>query len=509
MRINNIAKNTSYFTAALVLQKVISFTYFAILARNLPPELLGKYYFAISFTTIFAIFIDLGLANVLTREVARLRQSSGALLSTVLAIKIPLAALALGTVALLVNLTNYPELTRHLVYISSISMILDSFTLTFYSVIRGHHNLFFESIGSVVFQFIALTCGLIALKTGQALTIVIGAMAVASAFNFCFSFFWLRWRFKIKIRPRWDFKWIKRLAILSAPFGLFAVFQRLYMYLDTVLLSALGSDFHVGLYQIAFKIVLALQFLPMAFTASLYPAMASYWKDMHPSALSKGRTESKQPSSSPYQGEVARSAGGVSQLTVTFERAMNYLLIISLPISIGIMTLSDKIIQIFKPEYAAAILPLQIIIAAVPFMFLNFPIGSLLNACDRQKLNTLNMGIVLAISIIMNIILIPRFGAVGASITVLATNILMFIIGLSIVSNIISYRPNKIIGVAIRVMVSVLAMAAVIVFLKAKLNLVILIILGAIIYFTLMFVLGGIKKEDLVSIIKSFTPRNS
>jgi O-antigen/teichoic acid export membrane protein len=59
-KIASIAKNTSYFTAALILQKVVSFSYFTILARNLIPEDLGKFYFAISFTTIFAIFIDLG-----------------------------------------------------------------------------------------------------------------------------------------------------------------------------------------------------------------------------------------------------------------------------------------------------------------------------------------------------------------------------------------------------------------------------------------------------------------
>ena len=68
-KVVNIAKNTSYFTFALILQKVISFTYFAILASHLPPEQLGKYYFAISFTVVVGILLDLGLGNVLMREV--------------------------------------------------------------------------------------------------------------------------------------------------------------------------------------------------------------------------------------------------------------------------------------------------------------------------------------------------------------------------------------------------------------------------------------------------------
>lgn len=502
-KIASIARNTSYFTLALILQKVISFTYFAILARNLMPEQLGKYYFAISFTTIFAIFIDLGLGNVLVREVAKAKERAGEFLGTVLAIKIPLMTLALLTVAVLINLMGYPELTRHLVYISSISMVLDSFTLTFYAVVRGHHNLGWESIGSIVFQLIAMGVGLVALKTGASLKWVISAMAFASTFNFLYSLTLTRFKYRIKLLPHWNFPLLRSMVLLTIPFALFAVFQRVYMYLDTVLLSLLADDRAVGLYQIAFKIVFALQFLPMAFIASLYPALASYW-----SASTKASADKKESHShNEKQGDDVFKPK--EQLVITFERAMNYLIIISLPISLGIMTLADKIILIFKPEYLAAVLPLQIIIASLPFIFLNFPIGAALNACDRQKLNTLNMGIALTVSIIMNIILIPRLGVIGACLTVLITNLLMFIIGMSIVPRIIEYRPQKIISVLYKVVISVIAMSLLIIYLKASLSILILVPLGAIIYFGLMFVLGGIKKEDILSIYKSFVSRTT
>ena len=65
-----LVRNTSYFTLALVAQKVISFLYFTFLARLLGPEAIGKYIFALSLTTVFSVLLDLGLANVLTRQVA-------------------------------------------------------------------------------------------------------------------------------------------------------------------------------------------------------------------------------------------------------------------------------------------------------------------------------------------------------------------------------------------------------------------------------------------------------
>ncbi|MCX6796298.1 MAG: flippase, partial [Candidatus Falkowbacteria bacterium] len=450
MKVSNIAKNTSYFTLALVIQKVITFSYFILLARNLIPEDLGKYYFAISFTTIFAIFIDLGLANVLTREVAKDQNAAGKLLSNVLAIKIPLAILSLLVLVSIINWLHYPELTKILVYISCISMILDSFTLTFFAVVRGCHNLAYESIAAVVFQIIVLIFGWLVIFHNLGLKWLMLALALASIFNFLYSLTIVSSRLKIKIWQPIDKKLMQTIITIAIPFALFGIFQRLYTYLDTVLLSVFAGDKYVGLYQVAFKFVFALQFLPMAFTASVYPAFADYW------------------------------ARNREQLAITFERAMNYLIIISLPISFGIISISDKIVLIFKPEYMAALPALNIIMIALIFLFVNYPIGSLLNACDRQKRNTINMAITLVISILLNLILIPKLQTLGASITVVVSNFIMLILGLTVIPKIIKYRPRKILAVFGKALVAALIMFAVVLFFKSYVNIFLLVGLGGV-----------------------------
>jgi len=473
-KISNIAKNTSYFTFALILQKILSFTYFTLIARVLGPEDLGKYYFAVSFTTIFAIFIDLGLANVLTREVAKTKEKAGELLGAVLAVKLPLAAVSAVAAAIFVNLMGYSDLVKDLVYISIVSMALDSFTLSFFSVIRGFHNLFFESVASVVFQVIVLVLGLSALYRGMGLRWLVAALATASVFNFLYSLFLVRFKWKIKIVPIFDKKLIKPVMVIAAPFAIFAVFQRIYTYADTVLLSALAGDKYVGLYQVAFKITTALQFLPMAFVAGVYPAFASYWV--------KNR----------------------EQLVVTFERAMSYLIIIALPISVGIMVLADKIVLLFKQGFGESILPLRLIMAALVFIFLNFPIGSLLNACDKQKINTRNMGIALLVSVILNLLLIPKMLVVGASVTVIVANLTMFVLGMRYVPNIIPYRPRKIVIVFLKSFSAALIMALAVAYLKNGLNVFAAAAAGGILYFAALFVMGGFKKEDIMSIWRAF-----
>jgi O-antigen/teichoic acid export membrane protein len=217
----------------------------------------------------------------------------------------------------------------------------------------------------------------------------------------------------------------------------------------------------------------------MAFAASLYPALSLYWKHNR------------------------------GQLSVTFERAINYLIIISLPLSVGIFVLADKIVLIFKSGYADAVLPLRIIIIQLVFSFLNFPVGSLLNACDRQKRNTINMGLVAALSVAMNLVLIPRWGVAGASITSTLTAIFQVAIGLYVVPKIIHYRAGKNIVILLKSLLAAGIMAAMIYYLKNRLNVFVVSGLGGAAYFAVLYGLKGFRKEDIFSILKSFRKKGS
>lgn len=473
-KVANIAKNTSYLTIALILQKIISFTYFTLLARYIGPAFLGKYYLAISLTSIFAIFIDLGFANVLTREVAKKEDEAPRWLGNILSIKIPLAFLSLIMLVIVVNVLGYDELTRNLVYVSCVSMVLDSFTSTFFATSRGRHNLKYESISSIIFQIIVLVVGYGALLLGHGLVWAMGALAFASVFNFVYSLSVVAYKLRIKIKLAFDRLFIKEIFIISWPFAVFAIFQRLYTYFDSVLLSVLAGDEQVGLYQVAFKIIFALQFLPQAFTASLYPALSAYWKHNR------------------------------EQLAITFERAMSYLIIISLPIVFGIFALADKVVLLFKSDYDAAAWPLKISIISLFFIFLNFPIGSILNACDAQKKNTRNMIIVTIASVLLNLALIPIYKAVGASLVVLITSALMFVLGLRESKKIVGTLGKKVGFLFFKVLAASLLMALIVFFGSAYVNIFVSVVVGGLLYFIALYLFGGFKKEDIASIKASF-----
>lgn len=472
-KIHNIARNTSYLTLALIFQKIISFTYFILLTRALGLEMMGQYYAAISFTTIFAIFIDLGFANTLTREVAKHQDQAKNWLGNVIALKIPLAFITLMVAVLTAAIFGYNSLGFTLILISSISMILDSFTSTFFAAVRGFHNLKYESISSVIFQLIVLGLGYAALWFNLGVLAAMAVLAVASIYNFIYSFLIVRYRLGLKWQLLFEKEFILNIFHISWPFALFAIFQRFYLYIDSVMIGVLANYHQVGVYQIAFKIIFALQFLPMAFTASLYPAMSSYWIDNR------------------------------EQLVKSFERAMNYLIMISLPIIGGVIALDDKIIDIFKAG-DEALWPLRISILALFFIFVNFPIGSLMNACDKQKRNLLFMASVTVISVTANFFLIPRFQAIGASITVLATNAIMFVFGILEARKIINYNPRKNLITLGKSLWAAAVMTMIVFYGKVYMPILFATILGGVLYFIFLYLVGGFKKQDIQSIVSSF-----
>ena len=164
--------------------------------------------------------------------------------------------------------------------------------------------------------------------------------------------------------------------------------------------------------------------------------------------------------------------------------------------------------MVFKSEYFDSILPLQIIIASLVFIFASYPVGSLLNACDKQKINSANMAAVLAASIIMNLILIPKLQAVGASITVLGTSILLFILGLIWVPKIINCRYGAILKVAFKSLAAAALMSFVLFYYQHILNIFILIPLGGFIYFAFLYIIKGYTNADVISIKNSLVRKN-
>ncbi|MBU4331537.1 flippase [Patescibacteria group bacterium] len=470
---SKIARNTTYLTAAYVFQKATAFVYFALIARHFGVDLLGKYTFSVFFVMLLSILIDLGLNQVLTREIAKYPEKTNEYFDNIFSFKILLGIVVYGLAIFLVYVLGYPQITKNLVMITGVIMFFDGLTQTMHATMRGHQNLKYESIGTVIYQTVEIGIGACVLLFhwpiyGLAIAILGGSLG-----NFTYTISRIVNVFKVKIGILFEKAVIKNLLRLAAPFFIAGVFIKVYSHIDSVLLTKLAGDAAMGFYSVPYKLVFSLQVLPMAFGASVYPAFSHYWL--------KSR----------------------ELLKNTFEKSFFYLMVTVLPITFRTIALADQIIvKVYSNQYEPSILALKILIISAFFSFLTFPIGALLNACDRQKTNTRNIGIVMVINIVLNLILIPRLSFVGASIAALCSQVLLFTLGLAYVSGIIHYDKKYLGWSFIKIVLASAVMGGLAYLVKDQVHVVFNIAIAGLVYIGMIMVSATVSKSDIKEMLR-------
>lgn len=485
VRSAKIAQNTTYLTIASIVQKIVSFAYFGYLADALGESRLGQYSFALTFTSIFIIFMDFGLGPLLTREAAKDEDHIHTWYSRVLSIKVILIVLSLIALVASIFVGEHffqritPEDTN-LVLFAALIIVFDTITFTFFSVMRALKRLQWEAISIVIYQVTILVAGYTALRLELPLMYVLGALLLGSLVQTIFMGAVVRFKAKLRFQFKWDLRAVKKYVAIAAPFAIAGIIFRLNGSADVVMLKTMVGDSYAGWYSLAFKLAFALTVLPGAFIASYYPAVSSYYKHAK------------------------------EKLAPTFEHAFFYMIILSLPIAAGVIVLGDDVIvTVWDEVWSVSVQPLWILMCALPFIFFNYPIGNFLNAVNKQKLNTVNMGIALVVNIVLNAILIPKYTFNGAAVAALVSSIVLVMLGIPWVYKIAQFRIGFLMQKMFLVSVAAASMAFILFFVQNNYHLLILIPLGAIIYTAMLFAVGAITHAELQKIKQSLVRRAS
>lgn len=475
-----ILRNTSYLTAAFVVQKVLSFAYFIFVARALGPYDLGLYDPAKALIPILLILIDFSLSPVLTREIARAPQKAFVYLANVLSVKAIFGVFLLILFGIITNFSTFGEIERSVIYLIALVVAFDSFTATFFAVFRGLQNMKFEALGMIITQLATLAIGLFALKYGYGIRGLFLATLVGSIINFIYSFVILKQKLGNIPSFRWEKDIIKLFLKTAVPFAISAILAKVFTYTDRFILLLQAGREAVGLYATAHKLTFALEFLPASFAAAFYPAMsAQYISDKH--LLSK-----------------------------TFERAMFYLLVLSIPISVGAILFAKNIFfTLWGGDYMGSIIPFQIMISTITVIFLNFPVGSFLNATNNQKTNTLNMAITVLVNIVLNLLLVESYSSTGSAVATSVSLMLLFFLGLKKIGHIIRYDLQHLIKTLLGSLFISLVIGFLINLIKDQLHLFILIPLFAVFYFLGLLLFKIISKTDIATIFGAVFKRKA
>ena len=403
----HVAKNTLYLTAASIGQKVLAFAYFLLLARVMKPEGTGAYFLALSLTGLFSVVTDFGVTSVLIRDIAKDPAQAVRLLRQGIGLKIPLCVIAVLFTFIASFAFGFDETVRLLVWLACLVMIADAFSLLFYGILRGFHLLKYESFGIFIGQCITLCLGGVALIFFPSLWLLVFVLLCGSIFNMIFSATRVAERIGWRaFFPQFDVG-ARRLFWTAIPFALPGIFTKVYSSADAIILAFFSGTTAVGVYSVAYKFTYAFQFLPMAFVAALYPGMSA------------------------VAGKPAcQSDGDRAKLSELLNEGFWYLALLAAPIVFGLWAIAPDAVLLAGDAYRHAAPVLEVLVFALIPLFLDFPIGSLLNAVGRQKTKTVIVAVTMIVNIVANIILIPIFESMGAAISALVSFSFLFLAGL-------------------------------------------------------------------------------
>lgn len=472
--VQRIAKNTGALFAANVGGHILSLFYVMYTGRYLGPSNFGILTFALAFTGIFGVLTDFGLQPLTVREVARDKSLASKYIANISGMKIILVTITFGLIALTINLLGYPEQTIKVVYLVGLSVIFGAFTTMFYSIFQAYERMEYQSLGQILNSALMLGGVIFAMKFKLSVVEFAALYFLVSIFGLAYSFTILRIKFSNpplvwsprKIEVDWRF-W-KSTIKEALPFGLAITFVMIFYWIDSVMLSLMKGDTVVGWYNAAYRMVLVLLFIPNSFIAAIYPVMSRFYKTSQDS------------------------------LRLSLEKSFKYLAIIGIPIGVGTTLLAKRfILLIFGIEYMNSILPLQILIWSSVFIFMDQPFGNLLNSINKQTIITKVTGICIGVNVVSNLILIPKYSLIGASIATVLTQFIGSLL-IFIWSSKVGYSVFKkdFASIMIRVLIPSTLMSIFIMYFH-DLTLLLLVPIAALLYFIVLYVVRGVNKEDI------------
>lgn len=362
-------------------------------------ELYGTYFFLLNVSYLFNLLSDFGINNYQNRSVSQNEKAFQGHFDKLLVVK-GFLSLVYAIITLLIGLfLNLSEFEFKLLLLLIFNQVLVSFIQFARSNLAGLHEFKRDSIISVLDRVILiLCCGFLLYGSWFDLPFQIAwfvyLQSAAYAITLMVAFVMLTKHIH-KLRLRFDWQYAKYIMRRSAPFALFMLSAALYNRVDGVMLRELHDEgvLQVGYYAQGFRFYDAASMFAFLFASLLLPIY---------SKLLAKRQDVK-----PILGMASRLLTGIGLLGAIF-----------------VLFEGEWLLALFFDEVSTdSILAFQALMLAFVGMCWFYIYGTLLTANADLKLLNIIALTGLGVNIVMNVLLIPRFGAFGAALATMVTQL--------------------------------------------------------------------------------------
>jgi O-antigen/teichoic acid export membrane protein len=306
--------------------------------------------------------------------------------------------LAIAIFFAIVQLSPYQQSTKIVIYVMLLAVLPENINNLCWAAFAAFEELQFSSLSSLLGGFIKVGLGFYLLWQGYDLAVVavvfLISQLVTTAVNLVFVHirYIPRWE-----RPNWPF--LRSQLRVAYPFVFIGMFFIMDNRLDNILISFLHTEEAVGLYTAATAVMVALGMLSEGYRMAILPLFSRY--------------QQERP----------------NQVRRLYEQSFKYIIIISLPLSVATLLMAADLIRlIYGQDLATAVPALQIMSVSLVFIFLSTLNNRLLIVYERQGRIARFLGITVLQNILINLLLVPRLGAVGASIARFGSSFTLYLL---------------------------------------------------------------------------------
>jgi O-antigen/teichoic acid export membrane protein len=356
---------------------------------------------------------DLGLWTIGAREIAKRPAERSHVIGTLLTTGalVALAAMLVGYASMFVIYRGHVEreAIALLLLTLPLSAPVGAVSAYFIAEQKAYVGTIASALGAVV--MLGLLLLVVALDLGFT-AVVMAYLASGLVFGGVMIAFSVG---RVNFRPALDVALSRQLLRWAVPLGGFLFTNALYAKLDVLLLGWLSTKAEVALYGLAFKVVDTLVVLPGYVTITLLP-------------------------------EFARLTENRDRLDEVMQKAFTVMQVATVPMTAFFLVLAPEISEVLGgSDFRDAAPILAILSIGVALIFLMTLVGQGMIAVNRQatlfRLSLIGLGI----NAVLNLGLIPPFGAEGAAIAFVGTELLsgglLYITYARIVSRPRFYRP--------------------------------------------------------------------
>ena len=377
--------NTFLLVAFEVANPLLSLLLVGTMTRRLGAEGTGAYNLLLTFFFVATSFTSLGLNSLITREVSRDRAAARRYLCSSASLGLLVSLVVAVGVVVTVALAGYgPEVAwgGWLVALALLPSIVVLYSEAIFIAFEKVEYIVFlamvENIGKVA-------VGLWMLRRGMGVVPLIASFALFRFMTLALNLM-LFHRHIAPLSWSYDGSVARELARNIPVFGTIFVVAALYLRADVFMLSKMATLAAVGYYTTGYRLFSIAQVVPKSFNTSIYPVFSKLF------------------SHSPESFQRANSL------------SIRYILVVLLPMAVGIQGLAEPLVRLLfgKDFYPAAAVLKVVIWTLVPYGIVRV-LASGLFATNRQVIDLKVNLMGLSTNVLMNAVLIPRFGMMGCA----------------------------------------------------------------------------------------------